>query len=56
VKLTQRIMRIIAPVCEKQRMEFRAELARVEANTEDLLRTLKITPQQMQALREAQKK
>ena len=55
MKWTQKVMRIIAPVCERQRMEFRGELARVEATTEDLLRTLKFSPKQMQALREQKK-
>ena len=53
--MTQKLMRLLAPACEKNRMEFRQELAKVEAHTEDLLRTMRISPQQMQAMK-AQKK
>lgn len=49
-------MRFLAPSCEKQRMEFRKELAKVEAHSEDLMRTLKFSPQQMRAYGEAEKK
>lgn len=56
MKLTQRLMRVFAPSCEKQRQEFRAELARVEAHTEDLMRTLRISPEQMQSIQQSQKK
>lgn len=45
-------MRFLAPSCEKQRMEFRRELAAVDAHAEDLMRTLKFTPQQMRAYSE----
>jgi hypothetical protein len=55
MNLTQKVMRLLAPVCEKQRMEFREELSRVEAHTEDLMRTLKFTPQQMREIQAKQK-
>lgn len=47
MNLTQKLMRIISPTCEKQRMEFRKELAKLDAHTEDLTRTLRLTPEQM---------
>lgn len=36
----QKVMRVLAPACEKQRMEFRKERARLAATAEDLNRTV----------------
>lgn len=47
--LAQKLMRFISPSCEKQRMEFRESLAQVEAHTEDLVRTMRFTPEQAAA-------
>lgn len=47
MKLAQKLMQILAPTCEKQRMEFRHGLAKLEAHTEEFSRTMKITPEQM---------
>ena len=47
MKLMQKVMRILAPTCERQRMEFRQELAKVNAHTEDLLRTMRFAPEQV---------
>lgn len=41
MKLYRWIMRMLASKCEKQRMEFRHELLRVEAHAEDLIRTVR---------------
>ena len=46
MKLTQKLMRFLAPQCEKQRQEFRHELAKVQAHTEDLMRTMRIKPEE----------
>lgn len=40
MKLREKIMRILAPECERQRMEFREARQRVEAHAEHLSRTL----------------
>lgn len=39
------IMRTIAPVCERERREFRAMLNEARANAEDLNRTLAVARQ-----------
>lgn len=41
MKFYRWLMRLLASSCEKQRMEFRHELLRVEAHAEDLIRTAK---------------
>lgn len=46
MNLTRRLMRFLSPACEKQRMEFRHELAKLEAHTEDFSRTMRLTPEQ----------
>ena len=46
MKLAQRVMKILAPSCERQRMEFREGLAKVQAHTEDLMRTMRFTPEE----------
>jgi hypothetical protein len=51
MSLVHKMMRFIAPACEKQRMEFRHELAKLDAHTEDLTRTLRLTPEQAEWLR-----
>lgn len=48
MNISQRILRFISPACERQRMEFRHEIARVKAHTEDLMRTMKFTPEEME--------
>jgi hypothetical protein len=35
------IMRLVAPHCERQRMELRHDIARTEAHAEDLRRTVR---------------
>lgn len=45
-----KLLKLINRDREKQRMEMRQGLARVEAQAEDLLRTIRFTPQQMQQL------
>jgi hypothetical protein len=40
LKLYQRIMRFLAPACERQREEFRHEVSRATAHAEDLQRTV----------------
>ncbi len=53
MKLYQKIMRFIAPVCERQREEFRLEMARASANAEDLHRTVVLKADDIQkALRD----
>jgi hypothetical protein len=52
VKLTQKIMRFLAPACEKNRQEFRHELARMNAHADDLLKTIKLSPEQAKALQQ----
>ena len=47
MNLTQKLMRWIAPSCEKQRMEFRHGLAKLEAHTEDFSRTVRLTPEEV---------
>lgn len=44
MNLGQFLMRIFAPACEKQRMEFREGLARASAHAEHLTRTLESAP------------
>jgi len=44
--MVHRLMKFLAPTCEQQRQEFRLELARVNAHTEDLLRTVRIKPEE----------
>ncbi len=41
MKFYQYVMRFLARRCEIQRMEFRHELARVNAHADDLIRTLR---------------
>ena len=50
MKLIHRFMRFVAPACEKQRQEFRLELARVNAHTDDLMKTLRISPEKMKEI------
>lgn len=45
MSLRSAIMRLLAPSCEKHRMQFRHELARTQAHAEDLQRTVKTSPQ-----------
>lgn len=53
MKLHQRIMRLLAPLCERQREEFRIELARASACAEDLHRTVTLKREEIEkALRE----
>lgn len=43
MKFYRWVMKILARSCEKQRQEFRHELLRLEAHTEELIRTVKKT-------------
>lgn len=53
MKLHQKIMRLLAPLCERQREEFRIELARASACAEDLHRTVTLKREEIEkALRE----
>lgn len=40
MKLYQKLMRLLDPACERQRAEYRHELARAQAEIEDLHRTV----------------
>jgi hypothetical protein len=40
VNVAQKVMKWLAPSCEKQRQEFRRSMAAVNAHAEDLTRTL----------------
>lgn len=40
--IAQRLMRLLAPVCERQRMDFRETLARTTAHAENLQRDLQV--------------
>jgi hypothetical protein len=48
MNLKHKLMRFLAPACEKQRMEFRYGLAKLEAHTEDFSRTVRLTPEQIE--------
>lgn len=52
MNLRQKLMRFLAPACEKQRMQFRREMDKVLAHSEDLTRTVRLTPQQVAQIRE----
>ncbi len=41
MKLSQRLMKLFAPVCEKERLTFREELSRTQAMAEDMTRSLR---------------
>jgi len=47
VKLYQKVMRFLAPSCERQRMEFREALAKLNAHAEDLQRTMRFKPEEV---------
>lgn len=40
MKLCHFLLKLVSPQAEKERMDFRLEMARLRANTEDLTRTV----------------
>lgn len=50
MNIGQTLMRLLSPICERQRMEFRHSMAQATAHAEDLTRTLRL-PQTVEALR-----
>lgn len=54
MKLYQKLMRWLAPACEKQRAEFRYEMARAHAEVEDFHRTVTLNRDDIAKAIEAQ--